>query len=150
MLIRDGSGVRILLSDEHPKSILDDSAAAGRQATLHFVNDVRKLSVVGISRQSETALSSSENSHVQYNLTATSDLNVESYSMSYNRTYDAKGRPKTAAGQISRQKYEERLVQAQNSVLTTGARCLGRAGDEDAVAAQQVPDLSDDVRSEYA
>jgi len=80
----------------------------------------------------------------QYRLTAPNNNNVERYSMSHNRSYDSKGRPKAASGQQSRQDFEERLVMAQNSILVTGGRRLGRANVEDEPGNEQVPDMPED------
>lgn len=83
----------------------------------------------------------------QYRLNASNNINVERYGMSHNRTYDMKGRPTTASGQESRQDFEERLVLAQNSILMTGARRLGRNNNKDEPAHEQVPDMPEDIES---
>lgn len=140
LAVQSASESRLLLATEHPKSILDDYVAAGRYAILRYIEDVRTLSVAGTSLRSVQ-----EAPAPQYRLNASNNINVEQYGMSHNRTYDVKGRPTTASGQQSEKDFEERLVMAQNSILMTGARRLGRNNNEEEPASERVPDMPDDI-----
>lgn len=122
VILRSGSSAELLSDEQYPLSLADARRAAGKPAELLIVNDVHRWSDKAIP-DGPLALPAP-----QYSLNERSNLDTSRHSMAHNRTYDLKGRPTTASGQLSRREVEEELLAAQNSVLVTGARRLGKDG----------------------